>query len=316
VKSRVLLNVMSNIVVIVSVDWEGRSLLDGNLEAMKNFRGRHQDVPMQQFLNAAYYTKQGADLSATTKKIQSTLLPEDDHGIHLHAWNSLFEKAGITVVDEPGFIAVTKADKFYRNADDWDYYKNDWGYGVRIDQYNVEELTRVIQTSIDILMAEGFHRPYSFRAGGYMAGQNVFEALSKNRFKLDASAGNIRFVKKRFGDVPFVRWVSELWSHIDDCSQPYKMSTTHGDIWQLPNNGCLADYTTAEDILEVFDKNVRTWQQLQEQPVFISIGFHQETAGKFLDRVDSAITAIKEISLKQNLPVVFSANPLAYLERT
>ena len=307
---------MSNIVVVVSVDWEGRSLLDDNLCTMRTFRRRHRDVPMQQFLNAAYYTKKGADIPATTEKIQSTLLPEDTHGVHLHAWSSLFEKAGVTVIDELGFITVTKADKFYRNPDDWNYYENDWGYGVRVDKFGEEELTRVIQASIDILTNEGFRRAYSFRAGGYMAGQNVFNALTKNGFKLDASAANVRFVKKRFGDVSFVREISELWSKIDDCSQPYKMSTANGELWQLPNNGCLADYTTAEDILEVFDKNVRNWQQCQEKPVFISIGFHQETACKFLDRVDDAVTAIKEISWKQSLPVVFTANPLAYLQKT
>lgn len=304
---------MSNIVIIVSVDWEGRSLLDENLKAIEKFRFRHQDVPMQQFLNAAYYTKQDADISATTKKIKSTLLPEDELGVHLHAWNSLFEAVGVKVEDEPGFITITEKDKFYRNPDDWNYYVNDWGYGVRIDQFSVNELTNVIQACVDILTKEDFCRPLSFRAGGYMAGQNVFEALSNNGFKIDASAGNISFIKQRFGDVPFVRAIEELWPHIDDCSQPYKVTTATGELWQIPNNGCLADYTTQEDILNVFQKNVSNWKKSQDQPIFVSIGFHQETACNFLGRLDDAVTEIKEISQKNNLPVVFAANPLTYL---
>ena len=38
---------MSHIIIIVSVDWEGRSLLHENLEIMNEFRMRHKDIPMQ-----------------------------------------------------------------------------------------------------------------------------------------------------------------------------------------------------------------------------------------------------------------------------
>jgi hypothetical protein len=50
--------------VVVSVDWEGREIAPNNLEAMKAFRKDYPDIPLQQFLNAAYYTKTGADSKA------------------------------------------------------------------------------------------------------------------------------------------------------------------------------------------------------------------------------------------------------------
>lgn len=304
---------MTSIVVIVSVDWEGRSLLEDNIAVMKEFRARHTDVPMQQFLNAAYYTKEEADNISTTRMISSTLLFEDDHALHLHAWNSLFEKAGITVIDEPGLIASNKAINFYKNPDDWGYYRNDWGHSVPIDQFSVNELSKVVEVSIDTLTSEGFRRPTSFRAGGWMAGENVLQALVKNNFMLDASAGNVKFVKQRFNGMPLVTKMSKLWPHINDCSQPYKMEIENDEIWQFPNNGCLADYTTSEDIIDVFERNVKLWRQSKNQPIFVSIGFHQETAVKYLERIDKAVTSIKAMAKKQNLPVVFSADPLSYL---
>lgn len=304
---------MSFIVILVSVDWEGRSLLDENLEVMVDFRLRHKNVPMQQFLNAAYYTKEEANISATTKKIDSVLLPEDDHGLHLHAWRSLFEKAGVTAKKEPVFIEMTEYMKTQINAHDWEYYKNDWGYDVPIDRYDTAELSSVIQTSINILTAQGFRKPNSFRAGGGMANQNVFNALAQNGFMLDSSAMNTRFFKQRFGDIPLCAWIAELWPKINDLSQPYKMNTSSGDIWQIPSNGCVADYTSTDEILDVFHKNVAVWKKCQHEPVFVSIGFHQETAARFLNRLDSALVEIKTLARKNNLPIVFSSDPLPYL---
>jgi len=60
---------MSKIVVVVSVDWEGRSLLAENLELIAAFRQRHPDVPIQHFLNPAYYTR--AELTPRGRRVRS-----------------------------------------------------------------------------------------------------------------------------------------------------------------------------------------------------------------------------------------------------
>ena len=79
----------------MSVDWEGRSLLPENLRLMADFRRKHPDVPMQHFLNAAYYTRPDIDAPSTTQLIREVLLPADEHGLHLHAWRSLLAVAGV-----------------------------------------------------------------------------------------------------------------------------------------------------------------------------------------------------------------------------
>ncbi len=307
---------MSNIHVVVSVDWEGRSLLDENVHAMKAFRAAHPDVPMQQFLNAAYYTKEDADIPSTTNKILSTLLPEDEHALHLHAWNSLFELAGVVARKQPSMLEMSEQRQSkikLKNREDWEFYKNDWGYDVPINKYSAIELFKVIQTSNKILMSHGFRQPRSFRAGGGMGGGNLLEALTQSQFTVDASASNIRFFRQRFGNIPLIEWMGELWAHIHDCSQPYKESTANGDIWQVPSNGCVADYTTEDDIIDVFKKNVVVWEHSKGEDVFVSIGFHQETAARFLDRINKAIVEIRKISSRQGLPVVFTASPIKHL---
>jgi len=306
---------MSSINVIVSVDWEGRSLLVDNLDTMKAFRVRHPDVPMLQFLNPAYYTKENANITDTTKKIASVLLPDDEHGLHIHAWRTLVERAGVAFRSKPVFIEMTEEfKKKVLNPPDWNFYKNDEGFEVPIDRYEVDELVKILQTSIELLTSEGFRRPHSFRAGGCMGGINIQEALTQSAFTLDSSAGNIPFMARRLGDdIPWTQWANSLWGHIDDLTQPYEMNTSSGHLWQMPINGHLADYANADEMLAVFEKNVALWQSAPDQSAFVSIGFHQETAARFLDRVDEVVAAIKTMATKQNLPVVFTASPLKYL---
>ena len=244
------------------------------------------------------------------------MLPEDDHGLHLHAWRSLFEKSSVTAKRQPVFIEMTDYIKTQINSDDWEYYTDDWGYDVPIDRYDTAELSKVIGASIDILTEQGFRRPNSFRAGGGMANQKVFNALGENGFVLDSSAMNSRFFRQRFGDIPLCTWMENLWPNVNDISQPYKMNTSSGDIWQIPNNGGLANYTSTDEILEVFHKNVKEWQDRKHESVVISFGFHQETAARFLDSLDSAVVEIKRYSQVSGLPVVFSANPLPYMDLT
>mgnify|MGYP001597591647 FL=1 len=87
--------------VSVSVDWEGRNLDEENLVAMEAFREALPDVPLTQFLNAAYYTKKGADAQAVTAAIRRTLHEADEAGLHIHAWKTLVEKSGVAFRDRP-----------------------------------------------------------------------------------------------------------------------------------------------------------------------------------------------------------------------
>ena len=182
-----------------------------------------------------------------------------------------------------------------------------------IDRYTTDELSSVIATSIRILTSHGFSPATSFRAGAWMAGQNVMEALAQNNIVMDSSALNRRYIKQRYGTQPLFQWVSDLWSHIDARSQPYSISTETRPVWEVPNNGCLADYTTADDMLDVFQQNVELWRENSDENVFVSIGFHQESSRRYLDRVNEALVRIKRLAKRENLPVVFTGRPQDYL---
>ena len=298
---------MPKIIVVISVDWEGRSLLDENLSVMQDFRNKHRSVPMQHFLNAAYYTKPEADIEATTRKIRSVLLPEDDHGLHLHAWKSLFEAAGVKARVEPTLshkVAATMA------PDDLSYYEFETGYDVPVHYYRTDELTDVIGKSISILQNNGFDRAKSFRAGAWMAGENVLEALVRNGISIDCSGMNRRFIQAKFAAEPIDIWGAELWPDIHDTSQPYQVATPAGNLWEFPNNGSLADYASTEDMMSIFQNNIAS---IGGRDIYISIGFHQETARKYLAKIDAVIKEIERLAVDLNYQVVYSGKPQDYL---
>ncbi|MDB4032360.1 hypothetical protein N9498_01035 [Porticoccaceae bacterium] len=294
---------MSSIIVVVSVDWEGSSLFAENIKSIRTFRERHPYVPIQQFLNAAYYSQMEEADEIITDKINSVLLPSDGHGLHLHAWMSLQQRAGVDIRNSPLFCDETLL------AEDG---ISDVGYAVPMESFSVDELSLMIKDSVGLLTDQGFKRPTCFRAGGWQAGSNVFEALTANDFKLDASGANTQIVTK-VANASLGQKLLKLWPMITDESQPYVMNTANGELWELPNNGSLADFITAEEMLVIFNNNVDRWKVSPDKPVFFSIGFHQETASLFLDRISQVVTEIQEIADRENIPIIFTAEPLKYM---
>lgn len=301
------------ITVVVSVDWEGRSLLPENLERVTAFRRRHPGIPLQHFLNAAYYTRPGIDTAATTRLIRQALLPQDECGLHIHAWHSLLAATGVSPRSTPRFLeddaGIPKA------PDDWGFYPPEGGYDVPLEHFDEEEIDRLIGTSVEILKSHGFGRPVSFRAGGWMAGPKVQAALVKQGFLVDSSAVDPNLSLRRFGDIPLSRWLRQLWPTIHETSQPYRVQTPQGGFWEIPNNAGLIDYTAVEALVEIVRSNIRQWRQTGGAACLISTGFHQETARKFLDALEEAIALMRSIAEEERVPLSFIARAEDVLNR-
>lgn len=299
------------LIVVISVDWEGRSLLEENLEAIRAFRQKQSDIPFQHFLNPAYFTRNTADARSTARAIERALLPIDEHGLHVHAWQSLVVAAGVPWRGSPRFIddsvSVPKAQ------DDWEYYPAEEGYDVPLETYDTAELEKILATSSELLLANGFRRPTTFRAGGWMSGARVQSALTRQGFEADCSAVDPEPAIRRFGDMPLCRLLSKMWPNIDCTSQPYSISTPAGSLWQVPNNGGLLDYVDGDDIAAMISANLEYFAEGGNSTRFFSIGFHQETARKFLDRLEPAIDFVRRAASSADLDLVFSARPQDYL---
>ena len=285
--------------VIVSVDWEGEDLTARNLRAFKEFRQDYPEIPIMHFLNAAYFTKKDANARSVRNKINSVLRTGDEQGLHIHSWKSLFESAGVR----------------YKSTPSWDgdepqtHCSYDCGHSVPMSSYSYNELRKVISFSVSTLQKQGFAKPQSFRAGGWMAAPHVLEALVDEGFRYDNSAVPVHYLD--VSNAKYIQtWVANLWSHIEDQSQPYKIPLKSSSIVEIPDNGCLADYVTAEQILEGFVKIAELWKTNKKATVYYSTGFHQETAADYLPHFREGMDLIKKYAQENGIALQFQKYPL------
>jgi hypothetical protein len=279
---------------VVTVDWEGRVLSEDNIAAMEAFNARFPDVKLVQFLNAAYFTKPDANADDVRARIARALDDDDELGLHIHGWKRLFEAAGVTFRPTPTFWGTDQL------TNDCNY---DCGHEVPISAYDTEELQQVMRFSVETLDAAGFGRAVSFRAGGWMAAPNVQDALAAEGFVTENSAVPAEFLASEIGDLPLLDWVADLWNGMSSTSQPYVLETASGDLVEVPDNGALADYMLADEMTRVYDDCKRAWRDDEQSTVVLSIGFHQETAAKFLPRVEDALDAIFADANDDGVPI-------------
>lgn len=279
--------------LMVTVDWEGRELADSNLDAMAAMRERFPEVPLVHFLNAAYFTKPGADAEDVRLRIDRVLRDHDELGLHIHGWMRLFEASGVEFRSSPTFWGGSVPG--YQCS-------VDCGHDVPISAYDPSELGQVIRFSLDTLEGAGFGRAASFRAGGWMASQPVREAVALEGLLVDSSAVPAAFLQEGIGDLPLYRWVEALWDGTSSASQPYELD----GLTEVPDNGALADYVTADEMFAVYVDAKRRLAEDPAEDVVVNIGFHQETAERFLSRVEEALERILDDAEQSDLPMQLS----------
>ena len=294
----------ASINIIVTVDWEGRDLHKDNLKKMELFREEYKNIPILHFLNAAYFTKAGIREQETREKIYSVLRPGDEHGLHIHSWKSLLEKSDVAFKTYPSWAQDTPLAIPNDNSD--------IGHCVPISTYTTKEIIKMIETSREILIRNDFQNPTSFRAGGWMATENVREALIQTGLSMDSSALPISLLEGKRKNNLLLEMLNGVWKKIKVTDPPFIISKNaqKGVLTELPNNGCLADYMTGEETLSVYREMVKVFEKNPNQDVYLTTGFHQETANKFLDRLRLGLDLIREESLKKGIPTIFPELPL------
>jgi hypothetical protein len=109
-------------------------------------------------------------------------------------------------------------------------------------------------------------------------------------------------------------WNAEHWAPIDERSQPYYPST--GDLLmtgessvgglEVPDNGILADYVTADEMIEMLRAN---WDGgALSEPRQYSIGYHPPSLDqRFFERVDGALDEVdRHLAVNGDGPIVYA----------
>jgi hypothetical protein len=281
--------------LLVTVDWEGRDLRDDNLRAMADLHAKFPDVKIVHFLNAAYFTKQGAVGDDVANKMASVVAPIDEKGLHIHGWKRLFEASGVTFKGSPTFWGTSLYPQ---------QCFDDCGHEVPISEYASDDLRKVVKFSLDTLESHGLGRARSFRTGGWMARQSVRDAVAAEGLVFEHSAVPTEFLQPKLGSYPVYGWLSDLWKGTTRTSQPFTLSTASQPLTEVPDNGCLADYMSADQMVDVYEANKAAWLADKKKNVVVSIGFHEETAATYLPALEDALGRILAEAKAERVPLV------------
>ncbi len=282
--------------LVVTVDWEGRDLREDNLLAMQDLHARFPAVKIVHFLNAGYYTKQGARPSDVTARIQRAIAPGDEKALHIHGWKRLFEASGLTFRASPTFWGTSL------DPHAGDCLQTDCGHEVPISLYTSEELRKVVKFSLDTLEGHGFGRAKSFRCGGWMAKPNVRDAIAAEGLKYEHSAVPTAFLEPKLGTSPIYSWLEELWQGTTNVSQPYAIATTTAPLTEVPDNGALADYVSTQQMMDTFEANKAVYLADRSKNVVVSVGFHEETAATYLPQLEAALQRMYDEAKAARIP--------------
>ncbi|CAG0978128.1 hypothetical protein MTYP_01603 [Methylophilaceae bacterium] len=264
------------ITVYLTVDWEGWSLDDENLETIRAFRLKYPHIPMLHLLNPVYFIRQDADTAGIAERIRRTLLPTDTYGLHLHGWKSLVEKCKVPYKSSPSFAQANE-----------ECNGNECGYTVSLEfGYTPEELTQLVGCSAALLSEHGFGRPRHFRAGGWQLGPGLASALQANGFTWDSSRTDAGLIAHSWGEQSaLVKMLRRLHPAASTLDQPRELLP---GLMQYPNNASLADYTSTEQLVTIFRSLV------EARKTVMVTGFHQETAFVYLDNLEAAIPLMEQ----------------------
>jgi hypothetical protein len=269
----------------VTVDWEGLSLEEDNLHAMRAFREKFPHIPLLHLINPAYFIQPGVNRAMIGSHIRSTFMAHDRVGLHIHPVRTLVEYCGIPFQPAPSIADAQE-----------DCAETSCGYSVSLEYaYSQLELTQLVSCSSELLVINGFQRPRHFRAGGWQFGPKLQAALEANRFIWDSSSIDANLLTGRWHvDSSMIRLQKTLHPQSTPLEQPYARSV---ELMEYPNNAALADYTNTKKILQLFGQLIDA-----RQPVMV-LGFHQETAADYLIHLERAIPHMEKLARQKNVRI-------------
>ncbi|WP_292779215.1 hypothetical protein [Methylophilus sp. UBA6697] len=271
--------------VWVTVDWEGLSLQEDNLQAMQKFRQQFPHIPLLHLINPAYFIQPGVNRAQIGSQIRSTLLPQDTIGLHIHPMRTLVKYCGIGYQAEP---SISGADEHCSQTS--------CGHTVSLEYaYSQTELTHLVSCASELMVSNGFNRPRHFRAGAWQFGPKLQAALEANHFLWDSSRIDANLLTTRWhADSPLVKLLQQLHPQSTPMDQPYALGYK---LMEYPDNAAMADYTSTKQLLILFEQLLNA-----HRPVMV-MGFHQESAADYLLRLERTIPRMEQLAKQRNMTI-------------
>ena len=260
--------------IVTSVDWDRADTIDDELGFMDSLHDDHPALVLTQFVGPYTFTDPGVAPDRRDTLVDWLLANEaafgDEIGLHIHPYCNFVDTTSVPCLTEPSFA--------YEDGDGS-------GYTVFCSAYSRAGFEELLLAADAIFEGEGLGKPVTFRAGGWTANTAVLQALADAGYSADTSANNWALMEEWQGamDGGLYDWNAENWAAIGSTSQPYYPDVDAPDgpgpspisILEVPDNGIMADYAEAEEMIAVLQAN---WDGgALAEPKVVSIGFHNRT---------------------------------------
>ncbi len=297
---------MQKIIFSLTVDWEGENFHNlSDLLTLRKQIGNH--IPITHFICPAYFSK---GIKNAKHKINKAIFNNDEIALHVHCFESLIKQSNVEFRTKPNYYNKHSkvAKKIFSRLPKQLQPKNT-GRGVPLSAYSYDEIIKILETSKKILLNNfDIKQISSFRAGGWLASDNVLLSLEKCNFKFDSSAtppevlsqnyciNNQGNLKDDYGDSydGFTEMIIKMWgnktqkehflintlsqkfckdNYITPQTQPYRIN----NLLEMPNNISMSDFASVEKtMLPVLKKALENINNRDNKNFYYNVGFHQE----------------------------------------
>lgn len=290
--------------IALSVLWEGEHLEPHNLRAIRDFRRKFSSIPLIHFINPAYFARDPGARKVNRAKINSIIRAGDETGLHLVPWKSLVRGAGLKFKGSPTFWG-------YQLPASW--CRQDCGKEVLLSAYGPDQIRSLLNHHMDLMQEHGFGRPRVLHAAGWMATPGVLEGIAAAGLRYDLSGVTPATFRRRLQWYPLYQKMESIWQD-QAFRAPGIVDTRQGSVIQVSHISALADYLSADEILEAWNLLEADWAANPRRPLVFHLSFHQETAMQYLPRVSSALQRI--FARAQNSSMAVRVLPLPLNART
>jgi hypothetical protein len=259
--------------LLMSTDWDFSDPGDQALALQDQLHQHHPGVRITNFVGPYTFTDP-AVAPARVDAIVTWLLKERDinHGelaLHIHPYCNFVVSAGLTCITDQSTVYATDAT----------------GYTIKVAAYGRTDFGKLLDHAATLFQAHGLGTPTTFRAGGWTASAETFQALADKGYVADTSALNWArlFAWIHIGTGELYRWNQAHWARINDTSQPYYpnhdqptgTAAPRLPLLEVPDNGIMVDYITKAEMIKVVDEN---WDGGPlTSPRTAMFGFHPST---------------------------------------
>ena len=263
--------------VNISCDWEGNHIRTNNIHSMIKFTTKVK-TPQTHFICPNYILKPNKINNLKIIKNLTENLPNQETALHIHAFRELVNESNVK--------------KFISKQSLW-CGEDNTGQTIPLSEYKKTDKKKIINTSYELLKKITGKDTNIFRGGGWIVDQEIREMLLKLNMNIECSPPPTSFFYEKQQYKCLYTKLYELWGTENFGKQPYKNTINDKEMFNYPNNLLFVDYLGYNNLmiqfLRIIENNLSS-----EKPLFISVGYHQETAYYYLNRLEKFINTLKD----------------------